>query len=127
MKVSEEKNSVQRRKTRYSAGGSTEVNQTALEWWERAILTQDESDTPYVIEKRFENRLDLIAALFLGEPRYWWVIAQYNNVLDAVGEIREGATIYIPSPDRVEAILSGGRIGGVPSTREVPVSILPIV
>ena len=127
MKVSEEKNSVLRRRTRYSVGGATEVNQRALEWWERVTFTAATDDTPYKIEKKFENRLDLIAALFLGEPRLWWVIAQYNNVLDASGEIKEGATIYIPSAARVEAILSGGKIGGVASTREVPVSILPIV
>ena len=123
----QEKNSVQRRKSRYAAGGTTEVNQRALEWWERAIFTSADDDRPYVIEKKFESRLDLIAALFLGEPRLWWVLAQYNNVLDASAEIKEGATIYIPSADRVEAILSGGKVGGVASTREVPVSILPIV
>lgn len=125
--MSEEKNSTRRRKTRYVAGGSTEINQHGLEWWERAILTSAPDDILYKVEKKFENRLDLIASIFLGEPRYWWIIAQYNNVLDVSAEIKEGATIYIPSMARVDAILNTGKMGGVPSTREVPISILPIV
>ena len=122
----EEKNSVQRRKSRYVSGGTTEVSGTTLEWWERTLLRADPSDRAYVIEKKFEGRLDLIAALFLNEPRYWWIIAQYNSVLDPHAEIREGATIYIPTTERVEAILNG-KVGGIPSAREVPISILPIV
>ena len=124
--VSEEKNSVNRRKSRYASGGETEVNQNALEWWERTILTSAADDKEYTVEKKFEGRLDLIAALFLGEPRYWWVIAQYNTILDPYTEVREGAKVYIPSIERTEAILNG-KTGGVTSTREVPISILPIV
>jgi hypothetical protein len=121
-----EKNSVFVRTSRYVSGGETEVNQTALEWWEREILSSAPDDTAYVIERRFEGRLDQIAALFLNDPHLWWVIAQYNNVLDAHAEIIENAVIYIPSTERVNAILNG-KTGGVRSTREVPISILPIV
>lgn len=124
--MSEEKNSVERRNSRYVSGGITETNQNALEWWERNVFSGAEDDRPYVVEKRFAGRLDLIAALFLGEPRMWWVIAQYNNVLDVFAEVREGSILYIPSTERVDLILSG-QTGGVPSKREVPVSILPIV
>lgn len=124
--MSEEKNSVQRRRSRYVSGGITETNQTALEWWERNVFSSAEDDRAYVVEKRFAGRLDLIAALFLGEPRMWWIIAQYNNVLDVFAEVREGSIIYIPSTERVDMILNG-QTGGVPSKREVPVSILPIV
>jgi len=120
-------NSVDKNKTRYTSGGTTEIGENTLEWWERSILTSASDDRKYVIERKFEGRLDLIAALFLGEPRYWWIIAQYNSVLDPFDEIREGAIIYIPSSERVEAILSSGTTGGVASTREVPTSILPIV
>ena len=120
-------NSVDKNKTRYTSGGTTEIGENTLGWWERSILTSASDDRKYVIERKFEGRLDLIAALFLGEPRYWWIIAQYNSVLDPFDEIREGAIIYIPSSERVEAILSSGTTGGVASTREVPTSILPIV
>jgi hypothetical protein len=124
--MSNEKNSVQRRKSRYVSGGDTEVNQNALEWWERAVFTTGPTDITYTVERKFAGRIDQIASLFLGEPRHWWIIAQYNNILDPTAEIVEGATLVIPSPERVEAILNG-KTGGVVSTREVKPTVLPIV
>lgn len=121
-----ETNSTLVRASRYVSGGSTEVNLKALEWWERTVFPINNDDVSYVVEKRFEGRLDLITALYLKEPRYWWVIAQYNNILDPNAEITEGVILYIPTLERVKAMMSG-KIGGVPSTREVPLSILPIV
>lgn len=124
--MSQEKNSVFRRKSRYVSGGVTEVGVNRLEWWERNVYTSDTNDKLYTIDKRTAGRLDLIAAMFLGDPRHWWILAQYNKILDPFAEIVEGARIYIPSPERVDAMLDG-RTGGVPSAREVPVSILPLV
>ena len=124
--MAEEKNSVNRRKSRYASGGVTEVNSVALEWWERAQLQRDPSDRTYIVEKKLAGRIDLIAALFLNEPRFWWVIAQFNGILDPHSEIREDAVLYIPTSERVEAFLNG-KTGGIPSAREVPISIFPIV
>lgn len=121
-----ELNSVLNRNSRYVSGGQTEVNSTALEWWERISIPVNKDDTVYIVEKRYEGRLDQIAAVYLGEPRYWWVIAQFNNILDPYSEIFEGSVLYIPSIERVKALLSG-KTGGYPSQREVPLSILPIV
>lgn len=119
-------NSTLVKSSRYVSGGTTEVNPRALEIWERIVFPVNTDDTAYVIERKFEGRLDLITAVFLNEPRYWWVVAQYNNILDPNAEITEGRIIYIPSLPRVQAILNGP-LGGVKSTREVPLSILPIV
>jgi len=121
-----ETNSTLVRTSRYVSGGVTEVNASALEWWERTVFPVNDDDTSYVVEKKFEGRLDLITAVYLSEPRYWWIVAQYNNILDPYTEVKEGVVIYIPSLERVKLILSG-KIGGVSSTREVPLSILPIV
>ena len=122
----QEKNSVLRRRTRYVSGGVTEVSDGKLEWWERNFMPAGDDDRVYTVERKFEGRLDLIAALFLGEPRLWWVIAQYNTILDPYAEIVEGAQIVIPSSERLGNLLQG-RTGGAASTREVPISILPIV
>jgi hypothetical protein len=124
--MSEQTNSVFRRKGRYVSGGVTEVSDNRLEWWERNVYTSDDNDVLYTIDQRTMGRLDIIAAMFLGESRLWWVLAQYNKILDPFAEIVPGARIYIPSAERVEAMMSG-KTGGVPSTREVPISILPIV
>ena len=121
-------NSLNSRKSRYVSGGTAEVNAsgTAIEWFEPATFAAASDDTYYVIERRFAGRIDLVAALFLGDPRYWWVIAQYNSILDPYSEFVEGATVAIPSQTRLQAIL-GGKTGGVTSTREVPTTVLPIV
>lgn len=121
-----ELNSTFVRNSRYVSGGTTEVNIKALEWWERNIFTTFNDDKVYVVEKKFEGRLDLITAVFLGEPRYWWVVAMYNNILDPNAELFEGAIIYIPALDKVKSLLIG-KLGGIASKREVPLSILPIV
>lgn len=124
--MSEQTNSVFRRKSRYASGGTTEVSDNRLEWWERKNFTSSVDDSLYTIDQRTAGRIDIIAAMFLGEPRLWWIIAQYNKILDPFAELVAGAQIYIPSPERVDAMLNG-RTGGVPSTRETPISILPIV
>lgn len=121
-----QKNSVLIKNSRYVSGGVTEVNQTALEWWERDIIQLNEDDRTYVVERRFEGRLDLIAALYLGEPRWWWIIAQMNNILDPYSEVKEGIVLYIPTIETAKQILSG-KVGGIASKREVPLSIIPIV
>lgn len=122
-----ETNSVLQTKSRYVAGGVTEVNSKRLEWWERSTFDPDPTDVMYVVERRFEGRLDLIAAQYLGDSKLWWFIAQYNRILDVYGETVEGRTLYIPTGARVQSMLSGA-LGGYPSTREVPTNyIFPIV
>lgn len=122
-----EKNSTNVQKSRYVAGGATEVNQFALEWWERVNLEPDDTDTTYVIESKSEGRLDLIAKAYLDDSRLWWLIAQYNAILDPYNEIIEGRVLRIPSKSRAQSMLNG-KLGGYESTREVPLSsITPIV
>src|SRR5207247_1983971 len=107
-----EKNSVLVRTSRYVSGGETEVSSRALEWWERASFSLSTDDTLCVVDQRFEHRLDLIASFFLGDPRLWWVIAQYNSILDPYAEIVQGLELRVPSTTKVNLILSG-KTGGV--------------
>lgn len=119
-------NSTRVRNSRYVSGGTVEVNQTAIEWWERAYFSSAPDDRVYVVPKHLAGRLDRIAYEMLGEARLWWIIAMHNNILDVSGEVVEGTILYIPSADRVKNSLSG-KPGGVPSQRELIPSILPIV
>lgn len=122
-----ETNSTLIKSSRYVSGGITEVNSQALEWWERNKFQQDASDRTYVVEARFNGRLDLIATSFLENSRLWWIIAQYNSILDPFNEIVEGRVLYIPTISRVQQMLNG-KLGGVDSTREIPLTnITPIV
>ena len=87
--------------SRYVCGGTTETSELGIGWWERKKFSTDASDRIYFVEKKFENRLDLISAKFYGDARYAWCIAQYNNILDPYFEIIHGRRLLIPSKDRI--------------------------
>jgi hypothetical protein len=122
-----EKNSVNLKKSRYVNGGLTEVNQLSLEWWERIFFESDDTDLTYAVENAVAGRLDLIANAFYDEPRLWWVIAQYNNILDISEEIVPGRILQIPSKERVMTTFLNGQLGGINSQREPLQIIKPVI
>ncbi len=119
-------NSLYNKYSRYVAGGVTEAANNRLEWWERSQLPQSESDIVYVVENFYEGRLDLISAVFYDEPRWWWLIAQYNNIIDPAAEITAGRILYIPAKERLPLMISKKQ-GGVESTKEPIETISPVV
>ena len=119
-------NSLYNKYSRYVAGGVSEHDDGEIEWWERSIFSKDPTDTVYVVENFYSGRCDLIANAFYGESRYWWVIAQYNNILDPFTEIIPGRILLIPTKDRLALMLSTKQ-GGVESTRQPVNTISPIV
>jgi hypothetical protein len=124
-----EKNSTLLSSSRYTAGGQTEVNSSALEWWERTQFQTDETDLIYVVDSLTAGRIDLIAAAYYGEDKWsmWWLIAQYNAILDPEQEVSVGRVLRIPTKSRAQQLMQG-RLGGYTSTRTVPTNpITPIV
>lgn len=119
-------NSVYNRYSRLVHGGTTEVGNNRLEYHERSVFPTDETDIVYAIERQFSGRPDMIASLFYNEPRYWWVIAQHNNVLDPFSELVTGRLIYIPTKERLATMLNG-RQGGIDSLRETLPLVPPII
>lgn len=43
------------------------------------------------------DRIDRIAARYLGDPTLWWKIMDVNPLIQAVGDIRPGMQIRIPN------------------------------
>lgn len=119
-------NSVLNRTSRYVSGGTTEISDTAIEWFERTSIPFAADDTVFVITESLQGRLDMVAKIFLDDPKLWWVIAMHNNILDVNFEVSTGVIISIPSKERVNALLSG-KVGGVPSTRVLRPGVQPIV
>lgn len=119
-------NSLYNKYSRYVGGGVTERANNRIEWWERMSLEKDDTDMVYTIENFYEGRLDLIASVFYNEPRYWWVIAQYNNILDPFAETKPGRIILIPQKERLPLMLMAKQ-GGVESTRQQIKTISPII
>lgn len=119
-------NSAENSKGRYVGGGVSETANGYLEWWERFYFARDSSDVVYVVENAYENRLDMIASIFYGEPRFAWLLAQYNNIIDPMTEVTAGRMLLIPSKDRVGYML-GSKRGGIPSTKLPVATISPII
>ena len=119
-------NSVNNKFSRYVGGGRTEIANNKLEWWERSAFGTDSSDTEYKVDAYYTGRLDLISASFYNEPRYWWVIAQCNNIIDPVSEVVAGVVLRIPSKDRLELMLNTKQ-GGFASTKQPVNTISPII
>ena len=53
-----------------------------------------------------EDRLDIISTSFYGTPKYWWVIAMANNIIDPF-------TLEIGTNLRIPPIISLYNKGGV--------------
>lgn len=120
-------NSSQLPTSRYVHGGVTEVGQRALEWWERNTFPNDSSDFQYAVENFYEGALHRLSAAVYGNPRYQWLIAQYNNIIDPFTEVTPGRVLFLPTKERLNLMLNG-KVGGIPSTREGdPRVISPVV
>jgi hypothetical protein len=119
-------NSLYNKYSRYVGGGTSETADNRIEWWERTVLKSDVSDVQYAVENIYEGRLDLIASVFYNEPRYWWIVAQLNNIIDPISEVVPGRVLRMPTKERLQLLLSTKK-GGKDSQR-LPIStISPII
>jgi hypothetical protein len=64
-------------------------------------FTKSTSDVTMVLTKKYEFRPDLVAYEAYGTPTLMWLVLQYNCILDIATEFVAGATITLPSADRV--------------------------
>jgi len=119
-------NSIKLKNSRYVQGGNTEI-ENRLEWWERRIFNTSPTDLRYVVENKYEGRLDLLAYAFYGDPKLWWLIGQYNNILDPITEIIPGTVLIIPIKDRVMLDMLNKKIGGYESQRTHQTVISPVI
>lgn len=120
-------NSVFTKNSRYTHGGTTEIDGKFLEWWDRKIYPKDESDMFLVLQKTFEGRPDKLASVMYNDSSVWWLILQYNNILDINEEFVAGVQLRLPTKERLQKDMLNGKSGGVPSTKIKPIIIGPIV
>ena len=108
---------------RYAIGGITEVSMTRLEIWTKNEMLTDSTDIIYYVEKAYEgiHGHRKLGKVFYGDEGLWWVICQYNNIINPVTELKEGKLLLIPTIERIksELLINTTMIqGGIPSTRE---------
>lgn len=92
--------SLNNRNSRYTQGGSVEVFETRLGWWERINFENSDDDISIVISPDFDRRPDLLAKAVYGKQQLMWMILQFNNILDINTEFVAGKLIVIPSQAR---------------------------
>ena len=104
---------------RYTRGGRTETNGAFVEWWDKRDVAKDPSDIIYIMEAKYEGRPEMLGYVFYGDTGLWWVICQYNGILDPMNELKEGVALLIPTKTKVSTYFKtdSTAIGGVPSTR----------
>lgn len=77
------------------------VSVRGVEFWELDNLPtvpQSPADVYYRVD--VQDRMDLLATSYYGDPNLWWVIAVAND-LDLPTDLQPGNVIRIPSPDYV--------------------------
>ena len=64
-------------------------------------LREHETDFFHVVTDIDSKRIDLIAWKYYRDVNLWWVIAEFNNIINPL-EIPVGTTLRIPSYERIQ-------------------------
>lgn len=59
------------------------------------FIDESNEDVTYVVNVETTNRLDLISQIYYTTPKYWWVIAQANYIIDPF-DVPYGTILRIP-------------------------------
>lgn len=98
--------------SRYVNGGLTDRYANRLGWWERRGLEHADDDIRFVIDKDTENRPDLISFRVYNSVIYYWVVLQYNNVVDIQEELKSGTELRLPRYTRLLLSIMNKKTGG---------------
>jgi len=79
------------------------------ESWNQRSIDGSAEDQYYIVTKTEEDRLDMVSLRFYDTPRYWWVIAMANNIIDPFN-IEVGLQLRIPP--LISLYNRGGILGG---------------
>lgn len=52
------------------------------ETWNQTFLSESDQDQYFTVTIAEENRLDIVANMYYYTPKYWWVIALANYIID---------------------------------------------
>lgn len=98
--------------SRYSSLRTIQDDETKKihhESWNQQVIDRSAEDQFFTVTNAEKDRLDIIAVKYYGTPRFWWVIAIANYLLDPF-DIPVGLTLRIPPKQSLYT--SGGIIHG---------------
>ena len=98
--------------SRYVQGGTTDMYPNRAGWWERRKFTKHDSDVEFTITDNYDKRPHKLAYDIYGRDDYFFIILQYNNILDINEEFVAGKIILLPTPNRVMMEFFTKRTGG---------------
>lgn len=107
-------NATDSKSSRYVNGGTTDRYPNRLGWWERRPLEHSDDDIRFTIDKTSEARPDIIAFQVYGKALYYWVVLQYNNIVDIQEELTAGTEIRLPRYTRLILSIMNKKTGGNP-------------
>lgn len=79
---------------------------TYLESYNQFMQKRNLSEVYHVVEPTEEGRLDMISNLYYGSPRFYWLIAEANKIIDPFTVI-SGTILLIP---KLESIYEKGGV-----------------
>lgn len=77
--------------------------------WIQKIIETSENDSYYTVTKAEEGRLDIISNMYYNTPKYWWVVALANYIIDPF-DIPVGT--YLRIPPLISLYNNGGVLSG---------------
>lgn len=84
------------RATMFRRTPTKEVNGNLVFGLMQPVVQPQDGDKLITVNQSMENRLDLIASRFIGDPNYWWTIAQVNGMIDPLTECYTSALLRVP-------------------------------
>ena len=93
--------STDKRLSRYVQGGTTDIFEKRLGWWDRSIQPFNDDDDILTITAKYDQRPHLVAYDWYGERDLMWLVLEYNTILDVTVEFVVGTEIRLPKKARV--------------------------
>lgn len=79
----------------------TDDGRVFYESWFAPQTPSAPDDRYTVIGQGEEGRLDVISQRIYGTPRWWWILAVYNDIFDAFEEATSGRPLRYPAHSRL--------------------------
>ena len=79
-------------------------NESLEQWFPQEIATEDLGQA-ITVQLDEAGRLDTIADRYLGDWKFWWVIAHVNGIRDVVNDVVAGMELRMPADNVIKTMM----------------------